>query len=269
MLVRKDLLEKLIDMANVSVEFLNAKDDEGKWITIKGNHIFIKKGQTEKEAFDAFLSKVENKDSKKVTDKTQTKEFKEWFDNSKVVDKDGKPLVVYHGTDTKFESFDESKIKRSVLGYGFNFTADKNTAKEFNPKNVMEVYLDIKKPFILSKENISDLTDTIKEYNINKIKEYSGGNTERAERKIKQYIESGNLEPNTILSTALENLEGEDFTEFLKEKGFDGIIAKYPDVRFKTLGGDTFVAFKPEQIKSINNKGEFDKSDKNIYNSIT
>ena len=268
MLVRRDLLDKLIDLANISIEYLNAKDDDIKWITVKGNHIPIKKGQTEDEAVKAFLSKVESKGSKKVADKTQTKEFKEWFGGSKVVDKEGKPLVVYHGTDTKFDSFDESKIKRSVLGYGFNFTEDLNTAKEFNPKNIMKVHLDIKKPFVLSKENIDNLTDTIKEYNINKIKEYSGGNTERAERKIKQYIESGNLEPNNILSIALENLEGEDFTEYLKEKGFDGIIAKYPDVRFKTLGGDTFVAFKPEQIKSVNNKGEFNKSDKNIYNSL-
>ena len=31
-------------------------------------------------------------------EKTETPEFKRWFGNSKVVDKDGSPLVVYHGT---------------------------------------------------------------------------------------------------------------------------------------------------------------------------
>lgn len=58
MLVRKDLLEKLIDIATQSAEYLNAKDENIKWITVKGNHIPIKKGQTEDEAVKAFLSKV-------------------------------------------------------------------------------------------------------------------------------------------------------------------------------------------------------------------
>ena len=34
----------------------------------------------------------------KVKPQTETLQFKNWFKNSKVVDQDGKPLVVYHGT---------------------------------------------------------------------------------------------------------------------------------------------------------------------------
>lgn len=34
-----------------------------------------------------------------------TPEFEQWFGNSKVVDADGKPLVVYHGTDAHFREF--------------------------------------------------------------------------------------------------------------------------------------------------------------------
>ena len=37
--------------------------------------------------------------------------FKKWFKNSKVVDKQGNPLVVYHGTNKSFNSFD--KLKRT------------------------------------------------------------------------------------------------------------------------------------------------------------
>lgn len=73
MLVRKDLLNKLIDLANISVEYLNAKDEDIKWITVKGNHIPIKKGQSQDDAVKAFLSKVESKGNKKVANKTQTK----------------------------------------------------------------------------------------------------------------------------------------------------------------------------------------------------
>ena len=35
--------------------------------------------------------------------KTQTQSFKKWFGNSKVVDENGEPKVMYHGTDAIFE----------------------------------------------------------------------------------------------------------------------------------------------------------------------
>lgn len=38
-----------------------------------------------------------------------TPEFKKWFSNSKVVDDDGKPLVVYHGTRNEITEFDPEK----------------------------------------------------------------------------------------------------------------------------------------------------------------
>lgn len=37
---------------------------------------------------------------------TDTLAFKNWFRNSKVVDSDGDPLVVYHGTGKDFDIFD-------------------------------------------------------------------------------------------------------------------------------------------------------------------
>ena len=45
MLVRKDLFNQLLELAGISVEYLNAKDEDIKWITVNGNHIPIKKGQ--------------------------------------------------------------------------------------------------------------------------------------------------------------------------------------------------------------------------------
>jgi len=37
---------------------------------------------------------------------TETPAFKRWFGDSKVVDENGKPLVVYHGTNRDFDAFD-------------------------------------------------------------------------------------------------------------------------------------------------------------------
>lgn len=91
--IRKDLLEKLIELAGVSVEYLNSKDEDIKWITVKGNHIPIKKGQTEDEAVKAFLSKVESKEhkpkkkvefEKQIQQVSSGKEFSDLLDKAKM-----------------------------------------------------------------------------------------------------------------------------------------------------------------------------------------
>lgn len=48
------------------------KDNEGEWITVKGNHILVKEGQTKEEAVKAFIDKQESK--KETSEKTETKE---------------------------------------------------------------------------------------------------------------------------------------------------------------------------------------------------
>jgi hypothetical protein len=52
---------------------------------------------------------------------TETPEFKAWFGDSKVVDAEGRPLVVYHGTNAKFRAFDS---EFSADG-AFWFTSDR------------------------------------------------------------------------------------------------------------------------------------------------
>lgn len=53
-------------------------------------------------------------------DQTETPEFKRWFGGSKVVDAQGKPLVVYHGTASDITEFDN----RSVYEGGIYFAQD-------------------------------------------------------------------------------------------------------------------------------------------------
>ena len=43
-----------------------------------------------------------------VKKQTGTPEFKKWFGDSKVVDEDGNPLLMYHGTAREFTEFDPS-----------------------------------------------------------------------------------------------------------------------------------------------------------------
>ena len=55
-----------------------------------------------------------------------------------------------------------------------------------------------------------------------------------------------------------KKLSGKPFTDALKKQGYDGVISK---------NGNEIVAFEPTQIKSINNKGTFDKTNPNILQS--
>ena len=60
---------------------------------------------------------------------TTTPAFKAWFGDSKVVDKKGQPLVVYHGTGDSFDAFDAAKVGANFGDkVGFYFT--NNTAHD-------------------------------------------------------------------------------------------------------------------------------------------
>jgi hypothetical protein len=65
---------------------------------------------------------------------TETAAFKAWFGDSKAVDANGNPQVVYHGTPTGgFTVFDPSKqgSKGGHARGGFSFTTDKNAAAQY------------------------------------------------------------------------------------------------------------------------------------------
>lgn len=50
----------------------------------------------------------------KSMEQTETRQFKHWFKGSKVVDEDGKPLIVYHGSDADFNAFDMTKGRANM-----------------------------------------------------------------------------------------------------------------------------------------------------------
>jgi GNAT superfamily N-acetyltransferase/2'-5' RNA ligase len=55
---------------------------------------------------------------------TETSNFKKWFGSSKVVDEDGEPMKVYHGTTHEVETFDIDKTnEENYYGKGFYFSS--------------------------------------------------------------------------------------------------------------------------------------------------
>jgi hypothetical protein len=61
----------------------------------------------------------------------RTKNFKNWFGDSKVVDEKGNPLIVYHGTGADFDEFKKKFAKQGRIGRGFYFATDPTQASNY------------------------------------------------------------------------------------------------------------------------------------------
>lgn len=188
-------------------------------------------------------------------DVTDTPEFKRWFGNSKVVDKDGKPLVVYHGTDKKFTEFSKEKIG-SNTGWdnsrlGFFFIADRGLASNFAKETsgggeIVEAYLSIQKPLDMTQEGIfsnREQAPTLSEI-------FFGdriSDPDEALEAINDEIDIGNF------SEVFEAFVDEGNREILARDGYDGMVSNFG------AGNIEYIAFNPEQIKSASgNSGAFD-----------
>lgn len=68
-------------------------------------------------------------------DPRREEKFQSWFKGSKVVDDEGKPKVVYHGTGDSFTKFD---IDESVSEVAFFMTDDKESAEEYGYRSNKE-----------------------------------------------------------------------------------------------------------------------------------
>ena len=97
------------------------------------------------------------KEKMSLREAPDTPEFKRWFGDSKVVNADGSPKVMYHGTNKDFNEFViAEKANRTGMPDGFYFTSDAEDASRYakgDGASVMPVYLSIKNPFNLGKKN--------------------------------------------------------------------------------------------------------------------
>lgn len=83
----------------------------------------------------------------------RTKAFKEWFGDwendpknaSKVVDENGEPMVVYHGSEEDFKVFDKTKGRANMDIQGMFFSPWDDDARGYG-SNVRAFYLNIRKP---------------------------------------------------------------------------------------------------------------------------
>lgn len=77
-------------------------------------------------------------------------QFKHWFANSKAINKNGKPLVLFHGTWRNFKTF-------NVPTHGVYFTNHFQVAQTYG--EVISAYLSIQQPLVLDFHGESDMGD--------------------------------------------------------------------------------------------------------------
>ena len=105
---------------------------------------------------------------------TQTPEFKAWHAGSHVTHDDGTPMVMYHGTQSDFDAFDQGKVKsRYPYSFGLHFTSRPQEANKYaddqieepgskfhDPEkavggNVKPVYLQARNPLVIHTNQLS------------------------------------------------------------------------------------------------------------------
>lgn len=175
-----------------------------------------------------------------------------FFKDSKIRDENGNLLVCYHGTDIEdIKIFNVVDVDRP----GSFFTPDKRYAKDYADNKsyntsgkVYEVYLNITKPFDLSND---EQVRIVKEEYIPWAKEHN-------------YRYPENIFKNNIPFDTL----ADGLYMFLKDNysdKFDGLVVDEGEAASR--GGyatRSFVTFRPNQIKSVNNQKPTKNDDINM-----
>lgn len=154
--------------------------------------------------------------------------FWAWFGDSKVVDANGAPLVVYHGTDAQFDAFGSNGRE------GPYFFSEERALSEGYGANLMSVYLRIENPapdeaVIAAAEQAGWDEDALED-------EYPGIMLN---------------DPNVM--------------EILKAQGYDGWMGMDgPSSESDAEDAMSYAVFEPTQIKSTENNGNWDGENPNI-----
>ncbi len=232
---------------------------------------------------------VYNSDGNRIAKSAEAlRNFWRWFGDSKVVDEQGRPLVVYHGTKAQFEEFAGEKIGQSGTseGVGFYFTNDRNIATGYG--DVMSVYLKLEHPVyayaqVFMAEDYDGDLDTM-EANAEMIRDASMQVLEDLKAKGYEFYDETTSQMadiytetdydslvNTIEAYIKDGIKAEEYDEnklyndireaIIKEFGFDGFKTK----RYNYSDAAVYVALMSNQIKSVNNRGTYSEDTGNIY----
>jgi hypothetical protein len=172
--------------------------------------------------------------------------FQRWFGDSKVVDENGKPLVVYHGTKMHDDyASEEGQAFEQFGGFPNWFAAEPYTAHGYSGATgtVYPVYLSIQNPLRLTQFDAND----------------DASAAFAAAKKLG--VDTSQFRPYD--DKAFHVVNSAPFIEAAQKAGYDGI-------EINEGGYKTFAAFDPTQIKSATgNAGSYDKTSPDIRFSVS
>lgn len=194
---------------NAAREYYRRREEEQAMADAEANAALENRLQEEGINPDDLYFQQPNSYDAQGKARTDTPQFKAWFAGSKVVDENGKPLVVYHGTKSDFGIFDLTKGGRSneEASIGFWFSPSKDVADNFvkgiwygdKEKKLMPLYLNLKNPKIYEAAKI----------------DYAALN------KLNERITSLEEENNALYNkTGRENIRRANFWIYLSEEDF-------------------------------------------------
>ncbi|MGY0607391.1 ADP-ribosyltransferase-containing protein [Stenotrophomonas sp. FS3] len=181
---------------------------------------------------------------------TETPAFRNWFGDSKVVDANGEPLVVYHGSDSSFDSFDSSALgkqtKAKSARSGFFFTDDPTLASDYTAAGGYSV------------EDGDLFGASFNEW----------ASAKKGAQVYPVYLSITNPKVIEYGGQEYREIAFSDALMQAKADGHDGAIfrnARDPLYDSYDVPADIYVVFEPEQIKSATgNSGAFDGSNPSI-----
>ena len=205
---------------------------------------------------------------KEPKDQIQTKEFKKWFGNSKVVNADGTPKVMYHGTPNgNFDTFKKganyfTENEQYADRYQNPSASSISTGKVVDNPTTHAVYIKMEKPFDTRDSKAREIFE-------DEFLNQDGGYDEEGEETEHSWVSNGTeLNENTGLP---DWTDAEDLYHFIKDKGYDydGIIVdEGADGGYGSAvvnRGVAYLTFEPNQVKNVKNSGEFDINNPNMY----
>lgn len=257
---------------------LGLDDESADYIKRHESGVLVNKDYDE---FDSGLKSVLDKPVQ-----TDTPEFKKWFGDSEVVDKDGNPLVVYHSTENP--TFDTFDTRRGDIGSHFgnvkqaNDTADRKRGGQWRETRhnnydndptraaIYPVYLKIENPIRLPDLGNWNVDSVVQSLAADAGLRLNFNVGEAQARLTKEAQLSASLNPHETASRALR----EELVSAIKAEGFDGIV--YANKHEGTVGGfrrepsgDSYIVFDSNQIKSaIGNNGDFDPDNPSILKKL-
>lgn len=208
----------------------------------------------------------------------QNENFKRWFDGSKVVDADGKPLAMYHGTNKTANGeaisvFDTYGSNYGLFGQGQYFTDNPDVAASYTKKGkgesptVYKVNLAIKNPIDMDAHaDPAAWGNAFPDVDFSEATSTNGkqASNEAMYRAVEDHYTDQRLPKYEVAEAIQDGLRG---------MGHDG-ITHIGGGRFGKKGDETrhrvYIAFEPEQIKSATgNNGEYNPSNPDISRSTT